>query len=183
MNNAEEIATRAEPLPHEIHDGNRRIYFVGIHYKLDTPALCPTTKSGKMVTEAIEFLRSDIKEGVTFIRSNLYPGFKVPDDYKTTGYVPYWVLDWEFTKETDIAVVFGNLIGDQFLYAQRAGIIDNLVRMTHPSAVWSKEDKKKWFLDLERRLQDIIHPVTKNCVYWRKSCMEEDMCDCPVFRK
>jgi len=138
-----------------------KIFFVGIHFKPETPALCPSTKSGKLITEAIEFLRKDLFDKVTFTRTNLFPGYSVPADYKEGSYVPYWVLDYEFIKETDIVVSLGGMLWDLFLDATNKGIITHHIGMTHPSAVWSTKDKMQWKLDLERKIEEIIKPYPR----------------------
>lgn len=156
----EEMATR-ESRPDDLPEGVRRVFFVGIHYKLDTPALCPSTKSGKLINQAWEFLRADLCAKIVFRRTNLFTGFSVPDDYKVGPYVPYWVMDNEFIQEEDIVVALGGLVGDLFLHAQKVGIITHLIRRTHPSAVWSTKDKTQWFLDLERCIEEIVKPYPR----------------------
>jgi hypothetical protein len=128
-----------------------KIIFVGIHHKPGLPALCSSTRTGKLIDRVIA---SEL-DGLHPVKSNLYELDHIPTDrvINFRHYVAEWKKRTRYNERTDIVVGLGVEVCRDL---NRAKI--NFVRARHPSARWSQRNQEKY-----------IKEVVDNCVDYLKA--------------
>ena len=106
-----------------------RIIFVGIHNKGDKKPLCPSTLSGKIISEICKRLPKEYK----ILRTNLYNLNRMPeaDEINDTSEW-YWTI---LPTEDDIIVLLGAFIHKHFKYTDF-----NIVKLPHPASSFYRTD-------------------------------------------
>lgn len=123
-----------------------KIIFVGIHHKPGLPALCSSTKSGKLIDRVI----AAELDGLHPIKSNLYELDHIPADrvINFRHYIAEWKKRVRYNERIDLVVGLGVEVCRDL---NRANV--NFVRARHPSARWSQRNQDKY-----------VTEVVDNCV-------------------
>lgn len=109
----------------------RRVIFVGVHYKGSLPALCSTTKSGKLIDRIIENIPK-----YECIKSNLFSTFILPKDHEYKRALAYaWKTKWDLSP-TDIVVALGDTVQTYLDHVEVKHI-----SIPHPAKPWSQDSK------------------------------------------
>jgi hypothetical protein len=130
-----------------------RILFVGIHNKPGMVPLDSRTRSGKMIDRVIAGLQTECGLfEADFIKTNL---FDLP-------YFPSWsperamsVMNWSKrvgrTNE-DIVILLGACVHEAFKHNK----YPNLIRIGHPSGVWSKLKQEEYIINTCIKVSEVL---------------------------
>jgi hypothetical protein len=120
----------------------KRIIFVGIHFKTGMEALDSKTKSGKLIDKCIGLIDISPEQGVRFVcsKTNLINGESMPDPYNPELEAHQWAIREKFDASTDIIVALGKDVQKAF----RIAGFKNVVAADHPARV--KPDHQFYYI-------------------------------------
>ena len=119
-----------------------RILFVGIHNKLGTEPLDSKTKSGKLIDKIIINLKEH-----TCIKTNLFDCDYIPKE-EIEKHKQAWIEKHK-PSDNDIIVLLGNNVHKLF----PDNIQSKLIKIQHPSSVWSKQSQEKYVKNVLREIE------------------------------
>lgn len=118
-----------------------RIFFVGIYNKPNTLPLDSKTKSGKLIGKIIINLKEHL-----CIKTNLFDCDYIPKG-NIEEYKQIWVDKYKPSFD-DIIILLGNNVHKLF----PDNVKSKLIKIQHPSSVWSKQSQKKYVKDVLREI-------------------------------
>lgn len=132
---------------------NMRIIFVGVHNKEGMEPLDSKSRSGKMIDRVIAGLQTEVGLfEADFVKTNL---FDLP-------YFPQWqpergmsVINWSNRvgrTNDDLIILLGACVHDAFRNCK----YPNLVRIGHPSGVWSKLKQEEYIINACIKVSEIL---------------------------
>jgi hypothetical protein len=137
---------------------NKKIIFVGIHYKPGMDALDSRTRSGKLIDKIIEHYTDRI-----CIKSNIFNLEHMPTD-RTKEYDLGWVENWKDRvnyQYGDVIVCLGQMVRDIFDDWRRTSVPASLrpiiINFGHPSAVWRKQLKDDYVGNSVVKINTILY--------------------------
>lgn len=110
-----------------------KVIFVGIHNKPNTPVLCSSTKSGKLIDRIIKELNFDS------LKTNLYNVEYLPKDLAEKEKL---ALDWHSRVNYghDLIVLLGGEVSKHFNHEPYL----DTIKLAHPSSIWSNAKKQEY---------------------------------------
>jgi hypothetical protein len=119
-----------------------KILFVGVHYKDALPALCSSTKSGKLIDRVIAELPEH-----KCLKTNVFSTCHLPNDHTYKMALAYsWKQVWKITGE-EIVVALGGTVK---LYLESVGV--KVIHVPHPSSVWAKQKQEEYVTNIVNRI-------------------------------
>jgi hypothetical protein len=132
---------------------NKRIFFVGVHNKPDMQPLDSRTKSGKMIDRVIAALQTEVGLfEADFIKTNLFDLPSFPSWLPERGIS---VMNWSKRvgrTEHDIVIILGACVHDAFRHCK----YPNLIKIGHPSAVWSKIKQEEYIINACIKVSEVL---------------------------
>lgn len=118
-----------------------------MHNKPNTLVLCSKTKSGKLIDKIIKHLN-----GKQFLKTNLYDVDYYPKEDEKYNLASDWILRID-PYSWDIIVLLGREVHDNFIMPPDKG---NVIKIAHPSSIWSKENMDKYVNDTVDKITSLI---------------------------
>ena len=126
-----------------------RVIFVGVHYKPGKPALCSSTKSGKVVDR--------IGNGFSpVVKSNLYTTEFLPTGEIAKKVAAGWE-EWIKPTDKDVVVLLGGIVHKAFTCH-----VKSLIKINHPATRMSRHKMALYIQDARSQIQSLItrtHPI------------------------
>lgn len=138
-------------------DNTPRIIFVGVHNKPGFAPLDSRSKSGKMIDRVIAGLQTECGLfEAEFVKTNLFdlPGFPSWSPERGVS-----VMNWSKRAgrtDDDIVILLGACVHDAFKHCK----YPNLVRIGHPSGVWSKLKQEEYIINACIKVSEVLKPET-----------------------
>jgi len=121
-----------------------KVFFVGVHNKPNTPPLCSSTKSGKLIDRIIELL--DCKN---VIKTNLYDTETMPNVENKHQLASDWVFKYQ-PNYKDVIILLGGEVKKSYIRT-----VGRVIDIPHPAKFMTYSERLAYINDTAKEINKL----------------------------